>query len=162
MLKVHPDRGQTAAATSIPVAQSAGHSPTSPRSLVDLSRNASVISTSSSSSSSSIPTQLMRPLRPPRPFSAPRRSRSRDPHSPGTVTPRATSRPPAFLRKDLAMEDDELNGDTLSQKLIPPSSRRPSIARSRQNSIVGKSSANDFTFDTRNSLGEGSYSEVSC
>lgn len=126
-------------------------------SLADLSRNASVLSSSSSSSSISDLTQtpvLPRP-RPLRTFSSPRTSnvRSRSPQSP--TTPRG-SRPPAYLARELGLtgSDDE---DKVLELKPPPQSRAQS--KSRNSSVNGRISADDFEFGRV--LGEGSYSTVS-
>ncbi|KAI0823338.1 kinase-like protein [Trametes gibbosa] len=117
--------------------------------LAELSRNASVISSSSSSSSTAdlpLPTPV-RP-RPLRNFSAPRTNlRSRSPQSP--TTPRG-SRPPAYLTRELGLPDDD------QQPLKPPPSRAPS--KSRNSSVNGRLTADDFEF--LDELGEGSYSTV--
>ncbi|KZS98380.1 kinase-like protein [Sistotremastrum niveocremeum HHB9708] len=121
--------------------------------LAALSRNASVISSSSSSSSSSsiLPSPLRGPLRPLRAFSPPNRSRSRDPQSP--TTPRATSRPPAYLARELGLSREE------NTSPLPSEPSGPLKTRSRQSSIGGaKFTANDFTFGEV--LGDGSYSTV--
>ena len=125
--------------------QSAATTPT----LADLSRNASVISTSSSSSSSSSLVMPVRP-RPIRTFSSPR---SRSPLPPST--PRA-SRPPQYLSKELGMPDSE-EGPRLSPSRS--TQQRPqSTTRSRTNSVNGRFGADDFNFG--DILGEGSYSTV--
>ncbi|KAI0769612.1 kinase-like protein [Trametes elegans] len=117
--------------------------------LAELSRNASVIS-SSSSSSSIHDLALQTPVRP-RPlrnFSAPRTNlRSRSPQSP--TTPRG-SRPPAYLTRELGIPDDDQGA------LRPPASRAQS--KSRNSSVNGRLSADDFEF--LDELGEGSYSTV--
>ncbi|KAH9895025.1 kinase-like protein [Cubamyces lactineus] len=117
--------------------------------LAELSRNASVIS-SSSSSSSTLDLPLQTPVRP-RPlrnFSAPRTNlRSRSPQSP--TTPRG-SRPPAYLTRELGIPDDD------QAPLKPPASRAPS--KSRNSSVNGRLTADDFEF--LDELGEGSYSTV--
>lgn len=124
------------------------HAPT----LADLSRNASVISSSSSSSSTSdLTIQTPNPPRPIRTFSSPRRPlRSRSPQSPGT--PRG-SRPPAYLARELGISED---GQDRHTELRPPPSRPHS--RSRNSSVNGRLSASDFEFGRI--LGEGSYSTV--
>ncbi|KAI0633279.1 kinase-like protein [Trametes polyzona] len=117
--------------------------------LAELSRNASVISSSSSSSSTAevpLPTPV-RP-RPLRNFSAPRTNlRSRSPQSP--TTPRG-SRPPAYLTRELGIPDDD------QAVLKPPASRAQS--KSRNSSVNGRLTADDFEF--LDELGEGSYSTV--
>ncbi|KAI0301076.1 hypothetical protein B0F90DRAFT_1721495, partial [Multifurca ochricompacta] len=101
-------------------------------SLADLSRNASVIS-SSSSSSSTVSLVLPARPRPVRTFSSPR---SRSPGGP--PTPKA-SRPPAYITRELGIAD---------QHPESPSGRSPN----------GRLSAEDFEFG--DVLGEGSYSTV--
>lgn len=117
--------------------------------LADLSRNASVISTSSSSSSSSSLVMPVRP-RPIRTFSSPR---SLSPHAP--ATPRAT-RPPQYLSKELGIPDPD--EDPRHSPTRPLQSRAQSKTRSRANSLNGKFGADDFNFG--DILGEGSYSTV--
>ncbi|KZT08424.1 kinase-like protein [Laetiporus sulphureus 93-53] len=119
-------------------------------SLADLSRNASVISSSSSSSSTSdltVQTPRHRP-RPLRNFSSPgNAARSRSPQSP--TTPRG-SRPPAYLARELGLAEAE--GD------LRPPSRPHSTSRSSSASGRASACADDFWF--LELLGEGSYSEV--
>lgn len=117
--------------------------------LADLSRNASVISTSSSSSSSSSLVMPVRP-RPIRTFSSPR---SRSPHGP--ATPRAT-RPPQYLSKELGIPVADEDPRHSPPRAI--TSRAQSRTRSRTNSFNGKFGADDFNFG--DILGEGSYSTV--
>lgn len=126
--------------------------------LADLSRNASVISSSSSSSSTSDLT-LQTPVRPRplRTFSSPRTAvRSRSPQSPST--PRS-SRPPAYLARELGLSDER---DDEPSDLRPPTSRTRSRSRntSRNSSVNGRvaTTADDFEFGRV--LGEGSYSTV--
>ncbi|OSD03907.1 kinase-like protein [Trametes coccinea BRFM310] len=118
--------------------------------LAELSRNASVISSSSSSSSTvDIPLQTPVRPRPLRNFSAPRTNlRSRSPQSP--TTPRG-SRPPAYLTRELGIPDDDQ-----AAVLKPPASRAQS--KSRNSSVNGRLTADDFEF--LDELGEGSYSTV--
>ncbi|KAH9938913.1 kinase-like protein [Amylocystis lapponica] len=120
--------------------------------LADLSRNASVISSSSSSSSTSdLTLQTPSRPRPLRTFSSPRTNvRSRSPQSP--TTPR-TSKPPAYLARELGFAKDE---DDRHTELKPPASRAQS--KSRNSSVNGRISADDFEFGRI--LGEGSYSTV--
>ncbi|KLO20381.1 kinase-like protein [Schizopora paradoxa] len=120
--------------------------PARPATLADLSRNASVISTSSSSSSSSsLVANTPRP-RPVRTFSAPR-SLSREAPS----TPRA-SRPPAYLAREFGLA----NGDgDMSRRA---QSRSKSRTNSRNSSVGVKAQLDDFEFGEE--LGEGSYSTV--
>lgn len=126
--------------------------PTFPPTLVDLSRNASVIS---SSSETDIPSDLPtspRP-RPARTFSSPR---SQSPQS-RTATP---SRPPNYLTRELGVS-------TISQPDPPQAqqqtkerskSRKRSREASRARSANGRLGAQEFSFG--DTLGEGSYSTV--
>ncbi|KAL6308099.1 kinase-like domain-containing protein [Sparassis latifolia] len=117
-------------------------------SLADLSRNASVISSSSSSSSTSdLTLQSPERPRPLRTFSSPR---SRSPQSPST--PRG-SRPPAYLARELGLAE---HNDDRPAELRPPASRAPS--KSRSSSVNGRNAADDYEFGRV--LGEGSYSTV--
>ncbi|KAH9940458.1 kinase-like protein [Epithele typhae] len=106
-------------------------SPDTPRptTLAELSRNASVIS--SSSSNSSTPDLTVHTPSRPRPlrnFSAPRTNlRSRSPQSP--TTPRG-SRPPAYLTRELTIPDED------PSPLRPPASRPQS--KSRNSSVNGR------------------------
>ena len=115
-------------------------------SLADLSRNASVISSSSSGSASSLLLKTPRP-RPIRTFSSPR---SRSPGGP--TTPRA-SRPPAYLTRELGFAEEP-------PEFLPhrQSARAQSNSKSRSSSANGRLSAEDFEFGEV--LGEGSYSTV--
>ncbi|THH20791.1 hypothetical protein EW146_g648 [Bondarzewia mesenterica] len=116
-------------------------------SLADLSRNASVISSSSSSgSASSLLLNTPRP-RPIRTFSSPR---SRSPAVP--TTPRST-RPPAYLARELGLPDEP--PELLHQQ---HTARAQSKSKSRSSSVNGRLSAEDFEFGEI--LGEGSYSTV--
>ena len=119
--------------------------PTHKPSLADLSRNASVLSSSSSSSST---TSLVLPVRPRpiRTFSSPR---SRSPGGPST--PKA-SRPPAYITRELGIAEQPL--DSPANR-----SRANSKSKSRSSSANGRLSADDFEFG--DILGEGSYSTVS-
>ncbi|TFK54040.1 kinase-like protein [Heliocybe sulcata] len=123
--------------------------------LADLSRNASVISSSSSSSStSSLILNTPRP-RPIRTFSSPR---SRSPGTP--PTPRAT-RPPAYLTKELGLDDAEVERQLtrdVNLGLRGAGSRAASRVRGSRNSSASRVSAVDFQFGEI--LGEGSYSTV--
>ncbi|KAI0695936.1 kinase-like domain-containing protein [Cerioporus squamosus] len=114
--------------------------------LAELSRNASVISSSSSNSSTAdLTLQTPSRPRPLRNFSAPRTNlRSPSPQSP--TTPRG-SRPPAYLTRELGYPEDELR---------PPASRGQS--KSRNSSVNGRISVDDFEF--KEELGQGSYSTV--
>lgn len=108
-------------------------------SLVALSRNASVISTSSSDSATD-PRLLSTPVRPRplRTFSSPR---SASPASPTTRTPR----PPSYLTKELGVAEDH------------PKSRAVSKVRSKSRA-PNELSIDDF--EVGETLGEGSYSTV--
>ena len=126
------------------------------QSLADLSRNASVISSSSDSSSTSDLTvhTPVRP-RPIRTFSSPHRPmRSKSPGSPNT--PRG-SRGPAYLARELGITREE---DDKPGELKPPQMPAAAQPRSRTSSVNGRISAQDFDFGRV--LGEGSYSTVSC
>jgi hypothetical protein len=118
--------------------------PTHKPSLADLSRNASVLSSSSSSSST---TSLVLPVRPrpTRTFSSPR---SRSPGGP--PTPKA-SRPPAYITRELGIAEQPLDSPA-------GRSRANSKSKSRSSSANGRLSADDFEFG--DILGEGSYSTV--
>ena len=118
--------------------------PTHIPSLADLSRNASVISSSSSSSSSPDLVLPVRP-RPIRTFSSPR---SRSPGGP--PTPKA-SRPPAYITRELGIAEQ-------SPESPFGRSRANSKSKSRSSSANGRLSAEDFEFG--DILGEGSYSTV--
>jgi hypothetical protein len=125
--------------------------------LADLSRNASVIS-SSSDSETSTSTVLRTPRpRPTRTFSSPR---SRSPHSP---TLQSVRPPPAYLTRELGVSDGAENRDLVPESVAAPrqghprsKSRKPS--RSRNPSANTRLSAQDFVFGE--TLGEGSYSTV--
>ncbi|KAG2037006.1 kinase-like domain-containing protein [Suillus americanus] len=127
--------------------------PTFPPTLVDLSRNASVIS---SSSETDIPSELSKSLPRPRPartFSSPR---SQSPQS-RTATP---SRPPNYLTRELGVsshsqpEPVQAQHQTKERSKSRKGSREPSRARSAN----GRQGAQDFSFG--DTLGEGSYSTV--
>ncbi|TCD69268.1 pkb-activating kinase-like protein [Steccherinum ochraceum] len=125
-------------------------------SLADLSRNASVISSSSSSSSvSDLTVQIPIRPRPQRTFSSPQRPlRSRSPQSP--ATPRG-SRPPAYLARELGIAEDSDDSPTAPRppEIQPAASRAQSKPRS--SSVNGRGvSASDFKFGKQ--LGQGSYS----
>jgi 3-phosphoinositide dependent protein kinase-1 len=113
--------------------------------LADLSRNASVISSSSSSdSTSSLILNTPRP-RPARNFSSPRT------RSPQTAS-RNTSRPPTYLTGGLGRRDDHITGSsTIDVKRGAAGAR----SQSRNRSVNG---AQDYEFGEE--LGEGSYSTV--
>ncbi|CCL99842.1 uncharacterized protein FIBRA_01866 [Fibroporia radiculosa] len=122
--------------------------------LADLSRNASVISSSSSSSSTSDLT-VQTPVRPRplRTFSSPRTAvRSRSPQSP--TTPRG-SRPPAYLARELGLAE---SADDEPSELRPPTSRAQS--KSRNSSVNGRIGITADDFEFVRTLGEGSYSTV--
>lgn len=126
-------------------------------SLVDLSRNASVISSSSSSSSTSDLT-IQTPVRPRpiRTFSSPQRSmRSRSPASPRT--PRG-SRAPAYLARELGIAETEDADDQPSELRPMPAAPSRGQSRSRNSSVNGRLCSDDFEFGRI--LGEGSYSTV--
>ncbi|GJE95514.1 kinase-like protein [Phanerochaete sordida] len=123
-------------------------------SLADLSRNASVISSSSSSSSTSdLTVQTPVRPRPTRTFTSPQRAplRSRSPQSP--QTPRG-SRPPQYLARELGIDSE---GHDRPGELRPPAPPR-GPSRSRQSSVNARVGADDFEFGRV--LGEGSYSTV--
>ncbi|KAJ7188484.1 kinase-like protein [Mycena filopes] len=108
------------------------------QSLADLSRNASVISTSSTDSDQELTPPRPRPIRT---FSAPR---SRSPQSPTT---RGASRPPpSYLSRELGYEE--------------PSPPAPSIPNGNKpaSKPAGKPTLQDFQFGR--TLGEGAYSTV--
>ena len=131
--------------------------PTFPPTLADLSRNASVIS-SSSDSETSTTTVLRTPRpRPTRTFSSPR---SGSPHSPPSQTVRP---PPAYLTRELGVSVEAENRDLVPDSVLVPGrgqprskSRKPS--RSQNPSANTRLSAQDFVFGE--TLGEGSYSTV--
>lgn len=115
--------------------------PSFPPSLADLSRNASVISSSSSSdSTSSLILNNPRP-RPIRTFSSPRTNNVTQP------APRSNSRPPAYLTAGMGKPDD---GTSTEARRI--------AARTRSQSRNRAVTAEDFEFGDE--LGEGSYSTV--
>jgi 3-phosphoinositide dependent protein kinase-1 len=111
--------------------------------LADLSRNASVISTSSSDSVPSLSLQRPRPIRT---FTSPR---SKSPHSPPH---RAV---PAYLTKELGLAP-KLNTSQSEQNVGAASHARPKSRNRSANAHVG---SKDFEFGE--TLGEGSYSTVS-
>lgn len=121
--------------------------PSFPPSLADLSRNASVISSSSSSDSTSslILNTPPRP-RPNRQFSSPRTNNITQ------TIPKSNSKPPAYLTGGLG--DDRANGTSSEAKRIAARAR----SQSRNRSVNGRISAEDFEFGEE--LGEGSYSTV--
>ncbi|KAH0827309.1 kinase-like protein [Lanmaoa asiatica] len=131
--------------------------PTFPPTLADLSRNASVIS-SSSDSETSTSTVLRTPRpRPTRTFSSPR---SRSPHSPTSQTVRP---PPAYLTRELGVSDGAANRDLVPESVLPhrqgqPRSKSRKRSRSQNPSANTRLSAQDFVFGE--TLGEGSYSTV--
>ncbi|KAI0036871.1 kinase-like domain-containing protein [Vararia minispora EC-137] len=117
-------------------------------SLADLSRNASVISTGSSSSSTHGDALLLTPPRRPRPirtFSSPRSQ------SPGGPTTPRSSRPPAYITRELGYAEEP-------QLLQPASSQRASSKSKSRSASVNRPSRDDFDFGEI--LGEGSYSTV--
>ncbi|KAG1764770.1 kinase-like protein [Suillus placidus] len=126
--------------------------PTFPPTLVDLSRNASVIS---SSSETDIPFDLPtspRP-RPARTFSSPR---SQSPQS-RTATP---SRPPNYLTRELGVSSHPQPDPAQAQQQTKErsKSRKRSREASRARSANGRLGAQEFSFG--DTLGEGSYSTV--
>ena len=115
-------------------------------SLADLSRNASVISSSSSSdSTSSLILNAPRP-RPVRTFSSPR---ARSPQA----ASRNPSRPPSYLTGNIGRRDDG-SPATVDARRNAAGTR----SQSRNRSVNGRLSAQDFEFGEE--LGEGSYSTV--
>ncbi|KAF8441736.1 kinase-like domain-containing protein [Boletus edulis BED1] len=129
---------------------------TFPPTLADLSRNASVIS-SSSDSETSTNTALWTPRpRPTRTFSSPR---SRSPHSP----PSQAVRPPAYLTRELGVSVGSEHPDLMPEpvvvsRLAQPRSKSRKPSRSQNPSANTRLSAQDFQFGE--TLGEGSYSTV--
>jgi 3-phosphoinositide dependent protein kinase-1 len=126
--------------------------PTFPPTLVDLSRNASVIS---SSSETDIPSDLPAPSRPrpARTFSSPR---SQSPQS-RTATP---SRPPNYLTRELGVSSHSQPDPAQAQQQTKErsKSRKRSREASRARSANGRLGAQEFSFG--DTLGEGSYSTV--
>ena len=122
-------------------------------SLSDLSRNASVISSSSSSSSTGSVVLHTPRSRPVRAFSSPR-SCSRD----APATPRA-SKPPAYLAKELGLNEDNGSSADLKKRAQSRSKSRARTTKSRNSSAGFKLDASDF--EMGEVLGEGSYSTVS-
>ncbi|KAH7909106.1 kinase-like protein [Hygrophoropsis aurantiaca] len=121
-----------------------------PPTLADLSRNASVISSSSDSESAPPHTLLKSPRpRPMRTFSSPR---STSPQSP-TSTP---ARPPAYLTRELAANDENSTPTLTAAAQARSKSRNRSKSQNR--SANSRLSAADFAFGE--TLGEGSYSTV--
>ncbi|KIM91989.1 hypothetical protein PILCRDRAFT_57018 [Piloderma croceum F 1598] len=119
-----------------------------PPSLADLSRNASVISSSSSSdSTSSLILNTPRP-RPARNFSSPR---TRSPQA----ASRNTSRPPTYLTGGLGRRDDHPTASSTTDVKRGAVGAR---SQSRNRSVNGRVSAQDYEFGEE--LGEGSYSTV--
>ncbi|KAI6000768.1 kinase-like domain-containing protein [Pisolithus albus] len=124
---------------------SASSEPTFPPTLADLSRHASVISSSSDSESIHEMPTTPRP-RPTRTFSSPR---SRSPHSPSAV------RPPSYLTREFALLDREPRSRSVAAHTRSKSRRR---SRSQNPSANNRPSSQDFSF--MSTLGEGSYSTV--
>ncbi|KAG1742156.1 kinase-like domain-containing protein [Suillus lakei] len=126
--------------------------PTFPPTLVDLSRNASVIS---SSSETDIPSELPKTPRPrpARTFSSPR---SRSPQSP-TAAP---ARPPNYLTRELGVSSHPPpeSAQTQQQTKERSKSRKRSREASRARSANDRLGAQEFSFG--DTLGEGSYSTV--
>lgn len=128
--------------------------PTPPPTLADLSRNASVIS-SSSDSETSTTTVLRTPRpRPTRTFSSPR---SGSPQSPPLQTVRP---PPAYLTRELDGADtrDIVPEPVSVHRQAQPRSKSRKRSRSQNPSANTRLSAQDFVFGE--TLGEGSYSTV--
>ncbi|KAG1844219.1 kinase-like protein [Suillus subalutaceus] len=120
--------------------------PTFPPTLIDLSRNASVIS---SSSETDIPSELSKS--PPRP--RPARTFS----SPQLLPP---SRPPNYLTRELGVSSHPQPEPVQPQQQTKErsKSRKGSREASRARSANGRLGAQDFSFG--DTLGEGSYSTV--
>src|ERR1700722_15882532 len=115
--------------------------PTFTPTLADLSRNASVISTSSASS------DCLPSLRPTRNFSSPR---TQSPNAPSL----RTLKPPPHLKRELGLSDTNrgpLHND--SETLVAPAR-----LKSRNTSANSRLTAQDFKFGA--TIGEGSYSTV--
>ncbi|KAG9316178.1 kinase-like protein [Chiua virens] len=129
--------------------------PTFAPTLADLSRNASVIS-SSSDSENSTTTVLRTPRpRPTRTFSSPR---SRSPNSPSSQSVRP---PPAYLTRELGVSDDAEHRDPAPESVQAHKQARSKSrkrSRSQNPSANTRLSAQDFVFGE--TLGEGSYSTV--
>ncbi|KAG1812593.1 kinase-like domain-containing protein [Suillus subaureus] len=126
--------------------------PTFPPTLVDLSRNASVISSSSETDILAELSKSPRP-RPARTFSSPR---SQSPQS-RTATP---SRPPNYLTRELGVSSHPQPEPVQAQQQTKErsKSRKGSREASRARSANGRLGAQDFSFG--DTLGEGSYSTV--
>lgn len=124
--------------------------PTFPPTLVDLSRNASVISSSSETDIPSESQKSSRP-RPARTFSSPR---SQSPQS-RTATP---SKPPTYLTRELGVSSRQEPPQPQQQTKERSKSRKRSREASRARSANGRLGAQEFTFG--DTLGEGSYSTV--
>ncbi|KAG1891566.1 kinase-like domain-containing protein [Suillus fuscotomentosus] len=124
--------------------------PTFPPTLVDLSRNASVISSSSETDIPSESQKSSRP-RPARTFSSPR---SQSPQ-PRIATP---SKPPTYLTRELGVSSRQELPQPQQQTKERSKSRKRSREASRARSANGRLGAQEFTFG--DTLGEGSYSTV--
>src|SRR5882757_4428232 len=130
--------------------------PTFPPTLADLSRNASVISSSSDTDLESPPSELLKITRPRpvRTFSSPR---SRSPQPKAAVP----ARPPNYLTRELGVtshpppEPAQLQRQTKDRSKSRKRSREGSRARSANGRFGG---AQEFSFV--DILGEGSYSTV--
>ncbi|OAX34954.1 kinase-like protein [Rhizopogon vinicolor AM-OR11-026] len=130
--------------------------PTFPPTLADLSRNASVISSSSDTDLESPPSELLKITRPRpvRTFSSPR---SRSPQPKAAVP----ARPPNYLTRELGVtshpppEPAQLQQQTKDRSKSRKRSREASRARSANGRFGG---AQEFSFG--DILGEGSYSTV--
>ncbi|KAG0704689.1 kinase-like protein [Suillus ampliporus] len=130
--------------------------PTFPPTLADLSRNASVISSSSETDvDSTIPSEVLKTprQRPARTFSSPR---SQSPQSP-TAPP---ARPPNYLARELGVSSHALPEPAQAQQQTKErsKSRKRSREASRARSANSRLGAQEFSFG--DTLGEGSYSTV--
>ena len=117
-----------------------------PPTLADLSRNASVISTSSSDSVP--PLRPVRP-RPIRTFTSPRSSSPQPP-------PQRNSGPTAYLSRELGLSNNAEPQST-EQRVAAARARSNVRSKSRNTSVNPSLTPEDFDFE----LGEGSYSSVS-
>ena len=124
--------------------------PTFPPTLADLSRNASVISSSSDTDREITPSELLKTPRPRpvRTFSSPR---SRSPQS-------STSTPPNYLTRDLGVTTHAPPDPPQTQQQERSKSRKRSREASRARSANSRLGAHEFSFG--DTLGEGSYSTV--
>ncbi|KAG1745389.1 kinase-like protein [Suillus paluster] len=126
--------------------------PTFPPTLADLSRNASVISSSSDTDAETIPSEVLKTPRPrpARAFSSPR---SRSPQAPTAAPPR----PPNYLTRELGVSN-HAPPEPAQQTKERSKSRKRSREASRARSANGRLGAQEFSFG--DTLGEGSYSTV--